>query len=203
MRTTHLHSTRQYKKTGKRISCLVIVALSVCLVIGGVILILREGTTLDQSLPLPLLISSSPTPAPLSQYVNPQGNFSLSYPTDWQGEDVGSSAYQWVLPEGVAVAILSEIVSSEDTLENMAQEVVTEIPYDVLNQTEAQVGGERAIRQEVAFPGSSKRIAVCYLVLHGGQKYQISLFDLDMLSEIQQSEVIAKFEKMVATFVFP
>jgi hypothetical protein len=151
----------------------------------------------------PAIIVSTPEETPSSvNFVDPQGDYSLSHPAEWTRESFGSQTQQWVLPEGMAMSIHSEPISPGDTLESYAQEVVSRLPYEVIAQSETQVAGQPAIRQEVAFPGQSQRIAVGYLVFYNGQKYQIALSGLQGLSVSDQERVIQEFEQVLTTFQF-
>lgn len=145
-----------------------------------------------------------PTPdaASSTTFVDPQGAYKLSHPSAWNAEIVGDQTQQWVLPEGIAMSIHAEPILPGDTLESYSQEVVSRLPYDVIAQSETQVAGQPAIRQEVAFPGQSQRIAVGYLVFYNGQKYQIALSGLQGLSRSEQEQVIQEFEQVLATFQF-
>jgi hypothetical protein len=137
-----------------------------------------------------------------SEFVDQQGTYTLSYPSVWVSQDAGNQAHQWILPEGVVMSIHAEPAQPGDTLESYAQEVVTRLPYDVLSQTSAQVSGKPAIRQEVAYPGQTQLVAVGYLVLHGGQKYQIALSGLDTITAEDQTRVIQQFEQVLSSFNF-
>jgi hypothetical protein len=150
--------------------------------------------------------SPSPTPAvsasPTALFRDPQNTYQLAYPANWIQQDAGNQAQQWILPEGVTMSVHAEPLQPGDTLENWAQEVVTRMPYDVISQTDSTIAGQPAIRQEVAYPGQTKRIAVGYLVLNNGQKYQIALSGLAQLQADEQERVIQEFEKTLVTFQF-
>jgi hypothetical protein len=138
-----------------------------------------------------------------SQFTDPRREYSFSHPASWPVQDLGNQSQQWTLPNGVVMSVHSEPVVSSDTLESYAQEVVTRLPYDVLEQSNAQVGGQPAIRQEVGLPGQTLPTAVGYLVIYKGKKYQIALAGLDCLSSKDQTSVIKGFEGVLATFKFP
>jgi len=146
--------------------------------------------------------TATPTPSTAIQFNDPQGTYTLSYPQDWTATDAGNQAQQWQLPSGAVVSIHAEPAQPGDTLDSFAQEVVTQLPYDVLSQTSTQVGGQLAIRQEVAFPGETQPTAVGYLVLYKGKKYQIALSGLQTVVASDRAVVIQQFEKTLATFQF-
>jgi hypothetical protein len=54
----------------------------------------------------------------------------------------------------------------------------------------------------VAYPGQTQLVAVGYLVLHGGQKYQIALSGLDTITAEDQTRVIQQFEQVLSSFNF-
>ncbi len=159
---------------------------------------------------LPLISSENAahgaTPLPeassTAEFNDPQNIYRLAYPSDWLLQDAGNQAWQWVLPEGVIMSVHGEAAQAGDTLQSWAQEVVTRMPYDVIAQSNTTIGGQPAIRQEVAYPDQAQRIAVGYLVLHGGQKYQIALSGLEQLRQSEQEQLIQEFEKTLATFQF-
>jgi hypothetical protein len=183
--------------------------------LGSVVLVLAAYFTRGYWLPMlgfdaaatptavstPVIIST-PVSETVAGFVDPQGGYILSYPENWPIQDVGNQAQQWTLPEGGVMSIHSEPIQPGDTLESFAQEVITRLPYDILTQTPVQVGGQPAIRQEVAYPGQSQRVAVGYLVLNGDRKYQIALSGLDGLAPDDQNRVIQEFEQVLATFQF-
>jgi len=148
------------------------------------------------------IASATPENPSTTQFVDPMGEYSFSPIANWPVEDVGTQFQQWALPDGVVMSVHSEPASPSDTLESWAQEVVTRLPYDVISQSQVQVAGQPAIRQEVAYPGQSQRIAVGYLVLYNGQKYQIALAGLQGLSESDQERAIQEFEQVLTTFQF-
>jgi len=150
----------------------------------------------------PLAGTLTPGNSANTEFIDPQGSFTLTYPSDWPTSDAGNQAQQWVLPDGVIMSVHSEPASPDDTLESYAQEVITRLPYDVLEQTQIQVGGQPSIRQEVAFPGMTQRVAVGYLVLYEGKKYQIALSGLDRIAASDQDRVIQEFETVMTTFKF-
>ncbi len=147
---------------------------------------------------------ASPTPENTSttQFIDPKGTYSFSPPANWPAEDVGNQSQQWTLPDGIVMSVHSEPAAAGDTLESYAQEVVTRLPYDVISQSEAQIGGQPAIRQEVAYPGETTRVALGYLILYGGNKYQIALAGLGEIHASEQERFIQEFEKAMTTFQF-
>jgi hypothetical protein len=76
------------------------------------------------------------------------------------------------------------------------------MPYDVISQSQTQIGGQSAIRQEVAYPGETTRVALGYLVLYGGKEYQIALAGLGEIPASDQQRLIQDFEKAMTTFQF-
>jgi len=148
------------------------------------------------------IATSTPSNESLTEFVDPQGDFTLSYPANWPTQDVGNQAQQWILPGGVVMSVHAEPALPGDTLEGYAQEVITRLPYDVLEQVEIQLGGQPAVRQEIAFPGMTQRIAVGYLVLYKDKKYQIALSGLDRIAASDQDRVIQEFEALMTTFKF-
>lgn len=100
------------------------------------------------------------------------------------------------------MSIHSEPALPGDTLESYAQEVVTRLPYDVIEQSETQIGGQPAIRQEVAYPGDTTRVAMGYLVIYDGKKYQIALAGLGEIPVVAQEKLIREFEQVLTTFQF-
>ncbi|MDP1614599.1 MAG: hypothetical protein Q8L68_02270 [Methylococcales bacterium] len=148
------------------------------------------------------MAGATPEDASTTQFADPNGEYSFSHPTNWHAEDVGNQSQQWALPDGVVMSVHSEPAASGDTLESYAQEVVTRLPYDVISQSEAQIGGQPAIRQEVAYPGETTRVALGYLVLYDGNKYQIALAGLGEIPASEQDAFIQEFEKAMATFQF-
>lgn len=148
------------------------------------------------------LTNLTPDAISLSEFADGQGAYTLAYPSNWPVEDLGNQTQQWLLPEGATMSVHSEPMLPGDTLESYAQEVVSRLPYEVLKQSYARVGEQPAIRQEVAYPGQVQRIAVGYLVLYKGQKYQIALAGLQRLSENDQERVIQEFEQVLTTFRF-
>lgn len=146
--------------------------------------------------------TSTPGNSAITEFIDPQGTFTLTYPLDWPTSDAGNQAQQWVLPEGAVMSVHAEPMQPGDTLDSYAQEVVTRLPYDVIAQVPMQVGGQAAIRQEVTYPGQTQRVAVGYLVLYSGQKYQIALSGLDAITAGDQTRVIQEFEQVLTTFQF-
>lgn len=137
-----------------------------------------------------------------SAFTSPQGEYSLEYPSDWETETLDEQTQQWTPPEGAVVSVHSEPIQPGDTLESFAEDVVSRLPYDVLNQTQVEVGGEHAIRQEVASPGGNDVMAVGYLVLHDGKKYQIALAELNGLPPDEKTRIIQEFDQVVSIFLF-
>jgi hypothetical protein len=150
----------------------------------------------------PPTASATPENSPTVQFVDPKGGYSFSHPSNWPMENVGNQSQQWTLPDGVVMSVHSESATSGDTLETYAQEVITRLPYDVINQSQTQIGGQPAIRQEVAYPGETARVALGYLILYDGNKYQIALAGLAGIPASDQDGFIQEFEKAMATFQF-
>lgn len=148
------------------------------------------------------IASATPENYSGTQFVDPNGKYSFSHPANWPVEDVGIQSQQWTLPGGVTMSLHSEPTAFGDTLETYAQEVVTRLPYDVISQSQTQIGGQSAIRQEVAYPGETTRVALGYLVLYGGKKYQIALAGLGEIPASDQQRLIQDFEKAMTTFQF-
>lgn len=154
------------------------------------------------AVPATAAVAPSATPEGTTAFQDPAGNYKLEHPTDWTREDVGDQVQAWQLPEGAEVSVHAEPAQPGDTLESWAEEVVARMQYAVLAQSNVSVGGEPGIRQDVAYTRSGPRIAVGYLMMHGGQKYQIALAGLDDLSADEQQRLIEQFEAMLKTFNF-
>lgn len=150
----------------------------------------------------PITIDTPENNPSTTQFVDPKGEYSFSPPTNWPVEDVGNQSQQWNLPDGVTMSVHSEPAAPGDTLETYAQEVVTRLPYDVINQSQVQIGGQSAIRQEVAYPGETRRVALGYLVITNKKKYQIALAGLGEIPTSDQEKIIQEFEKAMTTFQF-
>jgi len=138
----------------------------------------------------------------VTNFPDPEGLFAFSPPLDWSYQDLGSQTHQWALPDGAVVSVHSEPLAAGDTLDNYAQEVTTRLPYDVLKQEQSQVGGQLAIRQEIAYAGQDERIAVGYIVFYNDRKYLIALAGLDMIDPSEQERIILEFENVLSTFLF-
>lgn len=145
---------------------------------------------------------ATPEDSSTTQFADPNEEYSFSHPANWPAEDVGNQTQQWTLPDGVVMSVHSEPAVAGDTLESYAQEVITRLPYDVLSQSDVRIGGQPAIRQEVAYPGETTRIALGYLVLYEGKKYQIALAGLGEIPLNDQEKFIQEFEKVMTTFQF-
>lgn len=139
---------------------------------------------------------------PRSQYSADQGEYSLTYPSEWPSEPVGDQAQQWFLPNGAIMSVHSEPALPGDSLAEFATEVTSRLPYDILNQDNIELGGQPAIRQEVGFPGEIKLIAIGYLFIADDQKYQIALAGLDTLSADEQEVTIQEFEEVLSSFEY-
>lgn len=179
-------------------------------VLSAIILVLAAYFTRSYWLPLigmedtPIVSATPNSPPPTSspQFVDPEGGYSFSPPPNALVEDAGGQVQQWALPDGVVMSVHSEPAAPGDTLATYAQEVTTRMPYDVASQSETQIGGQLAIRQEVTFPGETKRQALGYLVIYDGKKYQIALAGLGEIPTSDQEKLIQDFEKAMATFQF-
>ncbi len=148
------------------------------------------------------MTSSTPENPPAIEFTDPKGEYTFSPPANWSAEDVGNQSRQWSLPNGVTMSVHSEPAAASDTLETYAREVVTRLPYDVINQSQVQIGGQPAIRQEVAYPGETAQVALGYLVLYDGKRYQIALAGLGEIPITEQERCIQEFEKAMTTFQF-
>jgi len=146
------------------------------------------------------IANSTPESGPIAEFVDADGKYSFSHPTNWIMEDVGNQSQQWILPNGVTMSVHSEAALSSDTLESYAQEVIARLPYSVLRQSAVTIGGRPSIRQEVAYPGESTRVALGYLIIYNEIKFQIALSGLEEIPASEQEKFIREFEKAMATF---
>ncbi len=150
----------------------------------------------------PPIFTVTPENASIIRFTEPKGKYALSYPANWVVENLGNQTQQWSLPDGVVMSVHSESAVSGDTLETYSQEVVTRLPYDVMSQSQTVIGEQPAIRQEIAYPGETTRVALGYLVLYDGKKYQIALAGLENIQASDQERFIQEFEKTMTTFQF-
>jgi hypothetical protein len=176
-------------------------------VLSAIVLVLAAYFSRSYWLPLVGLesspvVSATPVSSGPAEFSDPGGEYSFSPPESWPAADAGDQTQQWALPDGVVMSVHSDPSAAGETLEDFASEVTTRLPYDVISQTETQLGGQPAIRQEVAYPGNTSRVALGYLVLYDGNKYQIALAGLEEIPADEQQKFIQDFENAMTTFEF-
>ncbi len=159
--------------------------------------------------PSPTRISSpSPFPSPittdtpLTHFSDPQSLYTIEYPSQWQIETFDPQTSQWKTTENSTILIYTEPVLPGETLENFANKIVYEMGYTVKRQNMAEIGGETAIRQEIALSETNPLSAVGYITFHNGVKYQIGIAGLEQLSQEEANQLIQTFEILIENFQF-
>ncbi len=156
----------------------------------------------SMSVPTNTAVAAIETATPAFQlygYVNEEGGYAINYPSDWQGEEVGTDAY-FELPNKARLEIIVRPLQAGETI-GLLMEEQEPLSIPKSNLESLIVSGEPAIRYNI-LNSQGQIVARVYQILHAERVYCLTLSAPPDIDASAFSRALDQFDRILLDFFF-